>query len=454
MRSRWHKVTEESVLLLSVFKWVILATVIGCVVGSVIALFLKILSVSLAVSTGFSHYYVTLPLALFTSTLLIYYLSPDSEGHGTEKVISAVHHRSGDIRLRVIPIKLMATIITLVSGGSAGKEGPCAQIGAAFSSCIAKLFRFSKEDRKKLVICGISAGFSAVFGTPVAGAIFGVEVLFVGSLMYGVLLPSFVAGMVSYQVASVLGIPYDYVAINWIPTFSPKLFMLIIVIGCLFGLISILFIETINIGQLISKKIKIWPPLRGLIGGILLVLIGHFISTEYLGLGLDTIDKALHGHHVIWYAAIIKMIATSITLGFGGSGGILTPIFFVGVTAGSVLGSLLGLPVDTMAAIGLVSLLAGAANTPLAACILAIELFGPEIASYATISCVLSFLITGYRSVFPSQVLAFSKSSIIKIKIGQEVEQTETHMDYKTRKVFGRGRHIVKQQFRRFWRKK
>jgi H+/Cl- antiporter ClcA len=222
----------------------------------------------------------------------------------------------------------------------------------------------------------------------------------------------------------------------------------------LFGLVSILFIETVNVGNRIAKSIKVWPPLRGLIGGVLLVLIGYFISTEYLGLGLDTIDDVLHGHHVIWYAAIIKMVATSITLGFGGSGGILTPIFFVGVTAGSVLGGILGLPVDTMAAIGLVSLLAGAANTPLAACILSVELFGSEIASYATIACVLSFLITGYRSVFPSQVLAFSKSPVIQIKMGQEVDQTETHMDYKTRKVFGRGRHILRQQFKRFWRRR
>ena len=310
MKSRWHKVTEESVLLLSVFKWVVLSTVIGCIVGSVTAFFLKILSGTLAISSSFPYYYFMLPIALFISTLLIYYLSPDSEGHGTEKVISAIHRRSGDIRFRVVPVKLLATMITLVSGGSAGKEGPCAQIGAALSSCIAKLFRFSKEDRKKLVICGISAGFAAVFGTPVAGAIFGVEVLFVGSLMYSVLLPSFVAGMVSYQVASVLGIPYEYVPINLIPTFSPKFFLLIILSGCLFGLVSILFIETVNVGNRIAKSIKVWPPLRGLIGGVLLVLIGYFISTEYLGLGLDTIDDVLHGHHVIWYAAIIKMVAT------------------------------------------------------------------------------------------------------------------------------------------------
>ena len=454
MKQGWHTVTEESVLFLSIAKWVVLASIIGSIVGITSSLFLKILSSSLVLTSGFSYSYLFLPIALFLSNLIIYYISPDSEGHGTEKVISAIHRRGGDMRFRVVPIKLVATIITLASGGSAGKEGPCAQIGAALSSCIAKLCRFSQEDRKKLVICGISAGFSAVFGTPIAGAIFGVEVLFVGSLMYGVLLPSFVAGMVSYQVASLMGIPYDYVAMNLIPSFSPKLFLLIVIIGCLFGIISVIFIKILETGNYWSKKITLWPPLKGFIGGIVLVVIGWGISTDYLGLGLETIEATLHGQDVIWYAAIIKMITTAITLGFGGSGGILTPIFFVGVTSGSLLGSLMGLPIETMAAIGLVSLLAGAANTPLAACILAVELFGPEIATYATISAVISFLMTGYHSVFPSQVLAFSKAPGILVKTGQEVEGTEIHMDYKTRKVFGRGRHIVKQQFKRFWRKR
>ena len=162
---------------------------------------------------------------LFLSNLIVKYLAPEAEGHGTEKVIEAVHKRSGKINPLVVPIKLIATIITIALGGSAGKEGPCAQIGAGLSSAFADLLRFGNRDRKKLVICGISAGFATVFGTPIAGAIFGVEVLFVGGLIYDVLLPAFVAGIVGYHVSSGLGITYFYHQLNFVPVFSSLFFI-------------------------------------------------------------------------------------------------------------------------------------------------------------------------------------------------------------------------------------
>jgi H+/Cl- antiporter ClcA len=452
MTNRFKTLTEESVLFLSILKWVTLSSGIGAIVGSATSLFLSLLSRGLSLTSYIPTPYLLLPIALFFSHLIIHYLSPDSEGHGTEKVISAIHRRSGNIRFRVVPIKLIATIITLAFGGSAGKEGPCAQIGAALSSGIAKLFRFSKLDRKTLVICGISAGFAAVFGTPIAGAIFGVEVLFVGRLMYSVLLPSFVSGMVSYQVASLWGVSFDQFAIPVIPDFSLSLFLTIIFVGCIFGILSVLLIHILNWGGDWSKKLSVWPPLRGIIGGVLLIGIAEMVSPDYLGLGLHTIDAVLHGQHVAWYAPLVKMITTSITLGSGGSGGILTPIFFVGVTSGAVLGDVLGLPMIAMAAIGFVSLLAGAANTPIAACILAVELFGSDIAPYATISCVVSFLMTGYRSVFPSQVLSIAKAPSFVVKTGQELDDTEIHMDYQTLKKFGKGRNILKSHWKKFWK--
>jgi H+/Cl- antiporter ClcA len=157
---------------------------------------------------------------MFLSVVIIDRFAPDAKGHGTEKVIEAIHKRAGRINPAVVPIKLIATIVTIACGGSAGKEGPCAQIGAGLSSIIATIFKFDDNDRRKLVICGISAGFAAVFGTPIAGAIFGVEVLFVGALLYDVLLPSFVAGIVGYQVSAGLGITYFHGTIDFAPVFS------------------------------------------------------------------------------------------------------------------------------------------------------------------------------------------------------------------------------------------
>ncbi|MBI5074378.1 MAG: chloride channel protein [Nitrospirae bacterium] len=369
-------VVEESVLFISILKWLFLATCVGIIVGISTAVFLGLLHKGIALVSGVPYYYLLIPAGLLASTLLVKYLAPDARGHGTEKIIEAVHQNSGTIKLSVVPVKLLATVITISCGGSAGKEGPAAQIGAALCSGFADLFRFGKRDRRKLVICGISAGFATVFGTPIAGAIFGVEVLFVGGLLYDVLLPSFVAGIVGYQVSSVLGVAYFHQPINFSPVFSSLFFLKVCAAGIFFGVFSLLFIEMLKLFESISKKMSIREEWKALIGGLSLVVLTFFMSTSYLGLGLEMIKTSVEGSPVPWYASVLKMLSTSVTLSFGGSGGIITPIFFVGSTAGNLLGRLPGFDVSVFSAIGMVSLLAGAANTPISASIMAVELFG------------------------------------------------------------------------------
>ena len=289
----------------------------------------------------------------------------------------------------------------------------------------ADLLRFNDEDRKKLVICGISAGFAAVFGTPIAGSIFGVEVLFVGAILYEVLLPSFIAGITSFQIAKALGVTYFTHNLDFTPVFNEMFFLKVVLAGIFFGFCSILLIGTLKLGQAASARIKIWSPLKGLIGGSILLVLAFTISRQYLGLGLDTIESCLRGTPAPWYAFLAKPVFTSLTLNFGGSGGIVTPIFFVGATAGALFAVLFQLHVATFSAIGLTSLLAGAANTPIAASILAVELFGPAVAPYATVACVISFLMTGHRSVYPSQILSIRKSSSIDVEVGHEMEDLQ-----------------------------
>jgi H+/Cl- antiporter ClcA len=416
-----RKVVESSVLFISIVKWLFLASCAGILVGLSTTVFLKALGFSIAAASGYQYYYLLLPAALFLTALIVKYLAPDAEGHGTEKIIEAVHQRSGRIRLMVVPVKLVATIITIACGGSAGKEGPAAQIGAAVSSAFSGLLRFSDSDRKKLVICGISAGFATVFGTPIAGAIFGVEVLFVGGMLYEVLLPSFVAGIVAFQVSSALGITYFHEPVQFVPQFSSLFFLKVCAAGIFFGLCSLLLIELLRFFERMSHRLKIWPPLKGLLGGSLLVLLTFLFSTRYLGLGLETIKDALEGGAIPGGAFLLKIVFTAITLGFGGSGGIITPIFFVGATAGNLFGSVLGFDVAVFSAIGMIALLAGAANTPISASIMAIELFGPAIGPYAAVACVISFLMTGHRSVYPSQVLSLTKSSSLVVAHGKEM---------------------------------
>lgn len=425
------RLKEPTILFISIFKWVVLATIIGIIVGLGTTLFLKILNSSMEFTRQYPFYFLTLPAALFLSSLLVRYLSPDAGGRGTEKVIEAVHKQSGNIKAVVVPLKLVTTVLTIASGGSAGKEGPCAQIGAGLSSIFANLFRFADGDRKKLVICGISAGFSSVFGTPIAGAIFGVEVLFVGGILYDVLLPSFISGLISYQISSGLGITYFYHPIEFVHVFSNSFFLKVVLSGIFFGICSFFLIEVLTIGERISKRLRIWSPIKGIIGGSVIVALTFLFPVRYLGLGLESIEFYLQGGNAVWYDFILKTIFTSVTLNFGGSGGINTPMFFIGAASGSLFAGVMGEDIATFSAIGLVSLLAGAANTPIAASIMAVELFGAEIAPYAAVACVISFLMTGHRSVYPSQILSIKKSSSIEVEIGKELEGVKP--EYKPR---------------------
>jgi H+/Cl- antiporter ClcA len=426
------KVIEESVLFISILKWLLLASCVGIIVGISTTVFLKALEMTSSFAGGFKYYFLFLPAALFLSSLIVRYLAPEAEGHGTEKVIEAVHKRSGKMNPFVVPVKLLATIITIASGGSAGKEGPCAQIGAGLSSLFSDIVRFEDKDRRKLVICGISAGFATVFGTPIAGAIFGVEVLFVGGILYDVLLPSFVAGIVGYQVSSSLGITYFYEPLNFVPTFSSQFFIKVCLSGIFFGVCALVFIEILKFFGNLSKKVKVWNPYKGLLGGISLVVLSLLFSTRYLGLGLNTIRGSIEGESIPAAAFLLKMLFTSITLSFGGSGGIVTPIFFTGATSGNIFGQLLGFDKAIFSAIGMVSLLAGAANAPISASIMAVELFGPAVGPYAAVACIISFLMTGHRSVFPSQVLAITKSPSLSVATGGEVKDIP-EVDYHIR---------------------
>lgn len=245
---------------------------------------------------------------------------------------------------------------------------------------------------------------------------------------YDVLLPSFVAGIISYQVSSSLGVTYFHHPIEFVPVFTHAFFLKVLVAGVFFGCCSVFLIEALRFGKKLSEVVTVWAPWKGVMGGGLLIALTLLFSQQYLGLGLNTIEASLEGHSIIWYAFILKAIFTSVTLTFGGSGGIVTPMFFIGATAGTAIAHLLSEDPATFAAIGLVSLLAGAANTPIAGSVLAVEYFGAKIAPYAAVACVVSFVMTGHRSVYPSQVLAIEKSPSLEVRIGEEIEKIEAQL--------------------------
>ena len=434
--------TEETIIFFSVFKWLVLSSIVGIIIGYLMSVFINTIHFAENSQSMFPFpYYFMLPLGLMLTVWVIQTFDKNATGHGTEKVIEAIHKKDGKIDFTVIPVKLTATVLTIFSGGSVGKEGPGAQIGAGAASFFATVFKFSAKDRKKLVICGISAGFASVFGTPIAGAIFGIEVLIVGLIMYDVLLPSFIAGFTAFTTAQFFGVEYKYYDINFYRSFQLdiNLIMQSLLAGVFFGLVAISFITLVN---LIEKQIKKLPynkyQIAG-VAGIIMVAVSYFISEKYLGLGLltisDALDPTLHAaDNISWYDFIFKTLFTSLTLGAGGSGGVITPIFFVGTTSGVTFGHLIGGEhIALFAALGFVSVLAGTTNTPIASIIMAVELFGVNMANYAGLSVVIAFLITGHRSIFSSQRLALKKADNINIHTenGADMEHTDISLDMK-----------------------
>lgn len=400
--------------LFHILKWLVLSTLVGVVVGVLDGAFLKLLDFTIGTRNTVPYFYVVLPFALYVIALLSRKVAKPHKDYSTDAVIKRINtYRT--ISLWSAAKTFFLSIATIAVGGSAGKEAPCADTGAGVSAWVARLLKLSPQDQRKMMICGVSAGFAGVFGVPVSGALFGLEVLWVGHIFYEVMFPALVAGITSFAVTSYLGVNYLYHPLAFSPVFSELFFLKVIVAGVFFGLVSVLFIEISKLARVVFRFVTVH---RGMfwtcmLGGLVLVLIGHFSSTLYLGLGMAGIDGPINGAPLHSpFGFLYKIITTSITLAVGGIGGIVTPIFFVGAQAGAMLSAFLRVDSATLAALGLVAVLAGTANTPLAASIMAIELFGAAIAPYATVACVISFLVTGRQSIFPHQRISISSGKM------------------------------------------
>jgi H+/Cl- antiporter ClcA len=418
--SRWY--TEHTALLLTTFKWSLLGAGAGFCVGWGTRAFLWALAEGTAfvarwLPHGLQPWHL-LPLALPACVFLIRTFAPTASGHGTEAVIEAVHQRSGRIDWPVAPVKLFATVLTLAFGGSVGKEGPCAQIGAALTSLAADVLRLTDEDRRRLVICGIGAGFAAVFGTPVSGALFGIEVLYLGRIEYGVLFPCLLAGIVAHLVCGVTPpVPLIHPDVAFLSRGTAIPWS--IAAGVFFGLVALLLIEAMRGAERVAHRFASRPYALAALGGALLAGLYTVTGPAYAGLGTATIEAALASAGGIFVLAfLIKIVATTLTLETGGSGGIVTPIFFIGATAGTAFGRIAHLPEGMTAALGFVSVLAAAANTPIAAAVMGVELLPRSVGVYAALSAGTAFLIVGHRSVYASQKLGLAKSAALELPLG------------------------------------
>jgi H+/Cl- antiporter ClcA len=395
-------------ILFTTFRWILICALIGIFSGSASAFFL--LSLEWVTDFRIQHDWIIWLLPIGGLLVgLSYHHWGETVVKGNNLLLEEYERPQKVIPFKMAPLVLLGTLITHLFGGSAGREGTAVQMGGAIADQFTKLLNLDNSERKILIILGISAGFASVFGTPLAGAIFALEVLYFSKINLKSIVLSFLVAYIAYFTVKFWHIKHTHYNIPEVPEITFTNLVYTLIIGVLSGLAALLFSRSTHFwGSLFSKKIK-YPPLRPFIGGIVLAIaIAGFGFSKFSGLGVPVIVDSFSNVNP-WYDFLLKILFTGFTLGAGFKGGEVTPLFFVGATLGSALSLMIPLPIALLAGMGFVAVFSGATHTPIACTIMGLELFGIQPGIFIAIACTIAYFSSGSVGIYKSQIVKGAK---------------------------------------------
>ena len=393
-------------------KWLAFAAVSGAVCGGVAAAFYHAFEAVTALRHANPQLIFLLPLG-GAAIVLLYRVCGMEGDRGTNFVLVAVRENR-PLRLRTAPLVFAATILTHLLGGSSGREGAILQIGGSISSRLGRWMRLDDKDSRIITMCGMSAAFSALFGTPLTAAMFAMEVTSVGVLYYSAMVPCVLSAVIGLWMAQALQVPATAFPLTGIPDLSPVTLLQVIGMGILFALLSILFCRVMHAAPKLYNRLIPRPVLRAAVGGALVIALTYLVwlwnpgTYDYNGAGAGIIAQAIGGQ-ARPEAFLLKILFTAVTLGAGFKGGEIVPVFFTGATFGCVAAPFLGLPASFGAALGMTAVFCGVTNCPMTSLFLAYELFGGQGLPLFALSCAVAYMLSGYYGLYSEQKIVYSK---------------------------------------------
>lgn len=402
--------SEEMRITSNLIRWVVLGIAIGCLAGVAGYVFLE--GLDRVTSFRLDHGWLVwlLPVAGLVIGLAYHYIGGRS-AEGNALLIEEIHEPTTWVPRRMAPLVLIGSWVTHLFGGSAGREGTALQMSGSLTDGLARALRLSPADRRLALVASIGGGFGAVFGVPLAGAVFALEVQAIGRVRYEALVPALTASIVGDLVVGGLG--YHHSArVPVIAGLSTGLVLKVAVAGVAFGAAGLVFTELAHRIQALVGRVG-WPPLRQVIGGVGIVGLFILFGSDYLGLSLPLVDRALDGDRLGFAVFALKLLFTAVTLGCGLPGGEVTPLLVVGATLGAALATPLHLPVTLLAAVGYLAVFGGASNTPLACTIMGAEIFGAGAVVPFAVGCVVAYVCSGHRSIYVTQRIAAGKGGAL-----------------------------------------